>query len=614
MKLRFFLFAFLAAALPLVVAAVVTAEVAIRSTAEVERRVSSAAGMLQSRLEADAARRRELLLRLTSLEGITQPISDAVKAGEVPAPGVLAALRDAVHDVDAREQPELLVVATAQGAQVGAVNGEPRQVAAGDVPLVGAALAGHQAEGFARFDGALFRISAAPVGVADAALVVGDRVGDSTAARLREIVKASGVTFAAGGIALASTLTAEQRAVVAAAAAHPNAAVRHGTVTLGVPGLSFLDGVFPLLVPEGEFVSLASDVGGGSVAIVTFAVGDDLAFLGRVQLLALAMFLGLMLLSLLWMRAIFGPLERQSRSIEAHLVRLRVERNARLGTKGFSHPFLEVVQELDRLSGEFGREGSAPREPRADAKGETTPPGSDARPPSRAPLDLPLAPSPALAAMPDDGDGTPSAFPFKDDPVATRTGPSGRAKELKGARMQLPVADPPTSPPTPRPMPKAEPKPLPRPDPKLSSTLESLDEAMPASDSSMPIPLPGGRNLPPKADPFAAFGPTPEPDLGDRTRKAAIPAELLARSRELEQELLETPADPDEDHFLVVYDEFVALRKKCGEAADGLTFDKFAARLKKNREQLVEKYKCKTVRFQVYVKEGKAAVKAAPVR
>jgi hypothetical protein len=37
-------------------------------------------------------------------------------------------------------------------------------------------------------------------------------------------------------------------------------------------------------------------------------------------------------------------------------------------------------------------------------------------------------------------------------------------------------------------------------------------------------------------------------------------------------------------------------------------------KLIRNREQLVKKYQCRTVRFQVYEKDGKAALKATPVR
>ena len=39
-----------------------------------------------------------------------------------------------------------------------------------------------------------------------------------------------------------------------------------------------------------------------------------------------------------------------------------------------------------------------------------------------------------------------------------------------------------------------------------------------------------------------------------------------------------------------------------------------AQKLRKNREQLVQKYACRTVRFAVYVKDGKAALKATPVK
>ena len=36
------------------------------------------------------------------------------------------------------------------------------------------------------------------------------------------------------------------------------------------------------------------------------------------------------------------------------------------------------------------------------------------------------------------------------------------------------------------------------------------------------------------------------------------------------------------------------------------------AKLAKNRDALTQKYACRTVRFQVYVKNGKAALKALP--
>ena len=70
----------------------------------------------------------------------------------------------------------------------------------------------------------------------------------------------------------------------------------------------------------------------------------------------------------------------------------------------------------------------------------------------------------------------------------------------------------------------------------------------------------------------------------------------------------------EEYHFQEVFREFVLTRERCFEPADGLTYDKFVQKLRKNKEQLMQKYACRTVRFQVYVKEGKAALKATPVK
>jgi hypothetical protein len=78
--------------------------------------------------------------------------------------------------------------------------------------------------------------------------------------------------------------------------------------------------------------------------------------------------------------------------------------------------------------------------------------------------------------------------------------------------------------------------------------------------------------------------------------------------------MAEEPVDPETAHFKDVYEQFIATRRECGESTDELTFDRFLVKLRKNREALIQKYSCRTVRFQVYVKAGKAALKAVPVR
>jgi hypothetical protein len=127
--------------------------------------------------------------------------------------------------------------------------------------------------------------------------------------------------------------------------------------------------------------------------------------------------------------------------------------------------------------------------------------------------------------------------------------------------------------------------------------------------------------------------PPPDGDNNpDATRVATIPPELLQASLRTTRgasgprnapaaaaappppRVAAAQASPEDAHYQEVYREFVAARARCGEPADGLTYDKFVQKLRKNKEQLMQKYNCKTVRFQVYVKEGRAALKATPSR
>ncbi len=63
-----------------------------------------------------------------------------------------------------------------------------------------------------------------------------------------------------------------------------------------------------------------------------------------------------------------------------------------------------------------------------------------------------------------------------------------------------------------------------------------------------------------------------------------------------------------------VYQDFVALKQQCGENTDGFTYEKFEATLKKNRDTLMTRHGAKRVKFSVYIKEGKAALKATPLK
>ena len=63
-----------------------------------------------------------------------------------------------------------------------------------------------------------------------------------------------------------------------------------------------------------------------------------------------------------------------------------------------------------------------------------------------------------------------------------------------------------------------------------------------------------------------------------------------------------------------MFDDFVALKTTCGEPTAGLTFAKFVDKLRKNQDELMSKPGTVGVKFSVYVKDGKAALKATPVK
>jgi hypothetical protein len=63
-----------------------------------------------------------------------------------------------------------------------------------------------------------------------------------------------------------------------------------------------------------------------------------------------------------------------------------------------------------------------------------------------------------------------------------------------------------------------------------------------------------------------------------------------------------------------IFDEFYKTKVACGEPVDTLTFDRFKATLKKQEEAIRERTRCRKVDFKVYVKDGKAALKASPIK
>ncbi len=178
------------------------------------------------------------------------------------------------------------------------------------------------------------------------------------------------------------------------------------------------------------------------------------------------------------------------------------------------------------------------------------------------------------------------------------------------------------------PLPRTTPAPAPRPSPKpLSPGFTEYDQQ---PTTAYPIPDLPDFNAPPSA---VLPAPTPLANaIPEETRVADVSPELLEASSRFTPTGLpnplgrapmpptqarlatSTPYDADEVHFHEVYRDFVATRERCAEPADGLTYDKFANKLRDKREQLIQRFGYRTVRFNVYVKDGKAALKATPVK
>ncbi len=121
---------------------------------------------------------------------------------------------------------------------------------------------------------------------------------------------------------------------------------------------------------------------------------------------------------------------------------------------------------------------------------------------------------------------------------------------------------------------------------------------------------------------LASDGPREGPH--ENTAVRPVPVEFLSAMRhEAGREvtgIAKTPkavSEKDEAYFEAVYRDFLKLRRACGEVLDPTDdrreYRRFRNKLMFTREQLIERFGCRDVRFRVYTKDGKAALKASPV-
>lgn len=75
----------------------------------------------------------------------------------------------------------------------------------------------------------------------------------------------------------------------------------------------------------------------------------------------------------------------------------------------------------------------------------------------------------------------------------------------------------------------------------------------------------------------------------------------------------QTAAEKESAAYRAVYDKYMEARRTCGQTSD-MGFDSVESVLKKQVRTIKSRYKCKAVKFRVTVEDGKAKVKAVPLR
>ncbi|CAN5783942.1 hypothetical protein BH09MYX1_BH09MYX1_34710 [soil metagenome] len=206
----------------------------------------------------------------------------------------------------------------------------------------------------------------------------------------------------------------------------------------------------------------------------------------------------------------------------------------------------------------------------------------------------PVAAQPAMSAF---------SFPLADQgaaPMIPQVPPASAPRPgFPSAPGDRGTPPPPTSGPRPAPPPAIHHGPPPPTNPGLQQPLTSPTVVQP-----MKIPMEPSR-------PAIVAAPISKrhEDEEEQTMVAAIPQEVMARASGQHD-----AAQGEDAEWPSVYEEFVRTKKQCGEPTEGLTFEKFRQTLKKNRDALVQRHACKRVKFSVYVKDGRASLKATPVK
>jgi hypothetical protein len=149
------------------------------------------------------------------------------------------------------------------------------------------------------------------------------------------------------------------------------------------------------------------------------------------------------------------------------------------------------------------------------------------------------------------------------------------------------------------------------------------DGGMERAYAEEPPPISGRDGLPDVAAFGAALrgdapgsGRDDDEDDNQPTRVAPVPNDLVPPSQTVDEDDDDDGGPPvdEETEWRKVYADFISMKKKFGETTDKLTYEKFRGTLQRNKEALMSRHHCTRVKFKVYEKQGRAALKASPVK
>lgn len=583
-------------------------------------------------------------------------LADFALQGAAPDADLLERAERAVAPLSEGKEP--VVIVGTRGGVLGVRGGDSVELGEGARELVQRALAGNEAQGLVSIENRLFRLRAVPV--ATGALAVALRVDDAFAKTIGASL-GSDVTFIHRGKAVASTLETMERAELAVASTEGAELFGAGARPGAYRVFEVLE--LPLFTPwAGTMRALASESGEATVIHSTSIrpLLDPLVELQKRSLLLSA----LVAVVAFFFALVVGGGSRQLRKL-VQIVDV-AERIAEGDDK--AHAPEHLAGDLGRLSRALNRLASQARREdpvkAALATGEDFESGSEESVADlAASFTFPSEPS----SIASEGPAMPPPLPLQEPGAPTAEAEPAADAEASAAglaflsesepsgmgQVALPAEEEPrfgeSEPSAASP---AEPplgfSTFEEPGPSEAESTETFEASPPEGFESSPLgaaaqeePSTGFTMGPPADDepeapahdaseawdaptrplpfltqqesepeppqPFEAPAPAAPEPLPAAPALQAVPPAAPAPVEASE------PVDPEEAHLREVYKEFLRVREECGESSAGISYERFSARLRQNRAQLIEKYRCETVRFTVYVKDGRAALKASPI-